>query len=231
MTGLNGFLTSSHMRCIRKWNYSLRQPGFFTHNFGWLINGSMQRLSQKSHKTQEPNDPEKYTHDNRTMPSLISEKDLTQQKRMVESNKRMVAADALGALASLASSAPAMSDTTKKPQQETESPPQNKESEKTEKRESPARAGEESLVEQPPAEASKENSPKEPNPNHPPHFRPRSNEHSPPHLPPRASYGAAYLSPSYVGGYYPPPPHYAEHPPPPPHMYWHGPPPPYPPTE
>eukprot|EP00541_Cyclophora_tenuis_P018226 CAMPEP_0116570222 /NCGR_PEP_ID=MMETSP0397-20121206/16809_1 /TAXON_ID=216820 /ORGANISM="Cyclophora tenuis, Strain ECT3854" /LENGTH=127 /DNA_ID=CAMNT_0004098033 /DNA_START=117 /DNA_END=497 /DNA_ORIENTATION=- len=120
--------------------------------------------------------------------SLIPESDRP-QTRMTESKKRMAAADALGALASLASAVPSLSDGEERTQ--SNQGESNVESKDT----STSCSGEAPMIEQPPAEASKENSPKDAMPQEPLPHRARFDERSQPEFFARVGY-PGYRRPS-----------------------------------
>jgi Myb-like DNA-binding domain len=167
------------------------------------------------------------------MPSLVESNDMS-SSRIVESNQRMVAGDALGALASLASS---VIQDSRISQEITTHDDSNHEITVTNQISSPI---EESMPEikathvneQPPAEASKEGSSKE-------NVGTAASNHASPAFdcrepntstslkpsPRRSPYEYSQIPPHYHHGYYPPP-HYdpRNHPTNPPHPYWQVPP-------
>ena len=167
------------------------------------------------------------------MPSLVEQTELS-SSRIVESKQRMAAADALGALASLATSTVPLTDSRLSPDASTNGSPDastngSPRDQNGDKSTSPGSHANE----QSPAEASKEGSPKDlkaqldkSSTQIKEHKEQKS--YSPPHLSPRGgSYGYSHPPVPYTHGYYHPPP-YDHRGPPPPSSYWHGPRPHYP---
>ena len=165
------------------------------------------------------------------MPSLIDQADQS-SSRMVESNKRMAAADALGALASLVTSSVPIVDSRLSPDASTNGSPRDLNCEnRTPSMENGGIPSVESQAnEQSPAEASKEGSPKDlisaPAPAPKNRTNVIHNAHSPTRLSPRRNaYAYSHYPPHFNHGYYHPPPYDHRAPPPSGYSeYWHGPP-------
>ena len=140
------------------------------------------------------------------MPSLVDQSGDLKASRLVDSKKVMAAADALGALASVATSTAPITDSRLSPDASANGSPREQNGQATPKRDGTVSSEGSDGVEQPPAEASKENSAKDAISVSPSRKEVYHGKKSSPCRAPRSPYG------------YPPPPH-PPHPPPP---YSHG---------